>query len=732
MLHGFGALRRSRLPYSAAQGAQTKRKKPRPAACSAEGRGNFHFRLLPVLHHGAHTRGVIEDALTHSQALGRDLQQLVVGEVFHALLERKDLRRREADGLVGACRAHVRQLLLFADVDGHILVAVALADDHAGVDLDARADEQHTAILNAAEAVGRGVAGLERDERAGLAALDITLDGRVGIQNGGHDALAARVGEEFIAVAEQAARGDEEFQTHPASDRRHGGQLALALGDLVDHGADGVFGNVGDHALDRLAEFAVDLLVQDVRRGDLELIALAAHRLDQDGQVHFAAARDVEGIRSDLAHMQRNVLEKLSLEPVAEVAGGDIFALTARERRVVDGEGHFDRRIGDLHEGQGIGLLHRADGAADGDIGNAGEGDDLTGGSLLNGILAEAGELIQRDDLGLFLLRRVVIVGDQHLLILTDEVIAERDAARYEKAVEAYQKKNYLEALTLLNSVSEDYEQSADMIAEILKMLQSTPAAGGKDFYALRNLDGTVSLTGSGWKGETVSWSGIRSIAVGRENFILGLRANGTVAAAGKSSYDRTGVGSWTNIVQVACGLNHSLGLRSDGTVVGCGWNYYGQRITETWAGVVYIAAGNNTSYGVLSSGRVIAIGDNSSGQCNVSEWRGVAAVSAGYMHAVGLKSDGTALACGANNSGQCNVSEWEDLTMIAAGAYHTVGLKSDGTLVACGSNTFGECNVSGFHNVAAVSAGERFTLITFKDGSSTVVGNFDAGQSNP
>lgn len=94
-----------------------------------------------------------------------------------------------------------------------------------------------------------------------------------------------------------------------------------------------------------------------------------------------------------------------------------------------------------------------------------------------------------------------------------DEVIAERDAARYEKAVEAYQKKNYLEALTLLNSVSEDYEQSADMIAEILKMLQSTPAAGGKDFYALRNLDGTVSLTGSGWKGETVSWSGIRSPA---------------------------------------------------------------------------------------------------------------------------------------------------------------------------------------------------------------------------
>lgn len=72
-----------------------------------------------------------------------------------------------------------------------------------------------------------------------------------------------------------------------------------------------------------------------------------------------------------------------------------------------------------------------------------------------------------------------------------DEVIAERDAARYEKAVEAYQKKNYLEALTLLNSVSEGYEQSADMIAEILKMLQSTPAAGGKDCASLHQAEAT-------------------------------------------------------------------------------------------------------------------------------------------------------------------------------------------------------------------------------------------------
>ena len=87
-----------------------------------------------------------------------------------------------------------------------------------------------------------------------------------------------------------------------------------------------------------------------MRRGHLELIALAAHRLDQDRQVHLAAACNVKGIGAHLCHMQRDILEQFSLQTVTQVAGRDVFALAARKRRIVDGEGHFDGRVRDLDE----------------------------------------------------------------------------------------------------------------------------------------------------------------------------------------------------------------------------------------------------------------------------------------------------------------------------------------------------------------------------------------------
>ena len=110
--------------------------------------------------------------------------------------------------------------------------------------------------------------------------------------------------------------------------------LALAGADLLDDRADALSRHVHDQALDGLALLAVDRLVQHARGRDLELIALAAHGLDEDGQRHLAAARDVEGVRRalDLGHAQRDVLERLAVQPLAQLAGGDELALAARRR----------------------------------------------------------------------------------------------------------------------------------------------------------------------------------------------------------------------------------------------------------------------------------------------------------------------------------------------------------------------------------------------------------------
>ena len=235
------------------------------------------------------------------------------------------------------------------------------------------------------------------------------------------------VGQKFRTVAEQAARRNQELQAVAAAHRGHRGEVALALADLFNDRADRVFRHVGDHALDRLALGAVDDSGQNVRRGDRELKALAAHCLDQDGEVHLASAGYVEGVGALRGDAQGDVLEQLALEALLEVAGGDVLALTAGEGAVVDLEGHFDRRLGDLDEGQRLDLQRIADCTADRDVRDAGEGDDLTRGGLGDRDAAQAVEGVERDDLALLLDGGIVVVADRDLLVLADR--AALDAA---------------------------------------------------------------------------------------------------------------------------------------------------------------------------------------------------------------------------------------------------------------------------------------------------------------
>ena len=136
--------------------------------------------------------------------------------------------------------------------------------------------------------------------------------------------------------------------------------------------------------------------------------------------MHFAPPGHVEGIRSLLGDVEGNVLEKLLFQPVAEVPGGDELALLACEGGIVDGEGHFDGGVGDFHKGQRLHALRSAQGTADGDICHTGQRHDLTGVSLLDGVLAQAVELVQRHDLALGFHIRVMEVADGDLLIDLD------------------------------------------------------------------------------------------------------------------------------------------------------------------------------------------------------------------------------------------------------------------------------------------------------------------------
>ena len=66
---------------------------------------------------------------------------------------------------------------------------------------------------------------------------------------------------------------------------------ALALAERLHHRALVLVLDVGGDELDRLEALAVLLVEDDARLRDRQLVALAAHVLEQDGQVQLAAAR---------------------------------------------------------------------------------------------------------------------------------------------------------------------------------------------------------------------------------------------------------------------------------------------------------------------------------------------------------------------------------------------------------------------------------------------------------
>ena len=256
-------------------------------------------------------------------------------------------------------------------------------------------------------------------------------------------------------------------------------------------------------------------------------------------------------------------------------------------------------------------------------------------------------------------------------------------------------------------------------------------SAGASHTVGLK-ADGTVVAAGRNYDGEynVSGWKNIVAISAGVSHTV-GLRADGTVVAVGDNYSGKCEVSSWKNIAAISVGKQHTVGLRVDGTVVAVGDNVFGQCKVSGWKDIVAISAGEQHTVGLRADGTVVAVGDNNNGQCDVSGWEDIAAISAGDYHTVGLRADGTVVAVGRKVDGQCDVSGWKNIVAISAGDSHTVGLRADGTVVAAGYNKYGQCNVSGWKDIVAISVGKYHTVGLRADGTVVAVGYNSAGQCN-
>jgi hypothetical protein len=180
----------------------------------------------------------------------------------------------------------------------------------------------------------------------------------------------------------------------------HLGHLAAPHRQQLGDDADVFFRDVDQQQLDRLVHDALDVLRHHRGLGDLHLVPLAPHGLDEDGELQLATTGDAQRVgRVGVLDANADVAPLLLRESLPQLARGDVGALAPRPRRGVGGEDHRDRRFIDANGGEGARVLAVGDGVADVDFLDAGHGHDVAGFGALGLDALEAAPGEQLNDL---------------------------------------------------------------------------------------------------------------------------------------------------------------------------------------------------------------------------------------------------------------------------------------------------------------------------------------------
>ena len=312
----------------------------------------------------------------------------------------------------------------------------------------------------------------------------------------------------------------------------------------------------------------------------------------------------------------------------------------------------------------------------------------------------------------------------------------------YQRALILYKEKNYKEAIEIYETIRE-YKDSNKLIEEcelyLRRMSHNNLVAAGIRHSAAIKSDHSVIFSGRENMDldSSKNWENIISIDIYGTLFI-GLQENGDAKIAG--TYDGkkvTNQENWYDLIDIAAGEQFIIGLRKDGSVIADGHPSDGQLEVDNWKNVIAIDAGSRFAVGLTEDKRLLFAGvDNGQEEeflDHMDEWQDVINIAAsggekgriGRGHTVGLKSDGTLVAVGDNQYGQCDFSDkekWSDIIKVVAGDWYTVGLKADGSVVITGINSPGrkyidEKILETCTNIVDIAAGYGQTICLTKDG---------------
>mgnify|MGYP003694780515 CR=1 FL=1 len=199
----------------------------------------------------------------------------------------------------------------------------------------------------------------------------------------------------------------------------HARHDALAGRQELRDDADVVLRDVDEERLHRLHQLAVLLASDDRRLRDLQLVALAAHGLDQHGELELAAAGDPQRVgRAGLLDPQAHVLARLGKEPLADLPRRHVLTLAAAPRRRVDAEDHGDGRLLDPDRRERHRVLAVGDRVANADLVDAADREDVAGARARDFFARETEPRVEQGELARQLgavgaTERVLTAGDE-------------------------------------------------------------------------------------------------------------------------------------------------------------------------------------------------------------------------------------------------------------------------------------------------------------------------------
>lgn len=206
--------------------------------------------------------------------------------------------------------------------------------------------------------------------------------------------------------------------------------------------------------------------------------------------------------------------------------------------------------------------------------------------------------------------------------------------------------------------------------------------------------DGRVLAAGRGY-GEPYAVADWRNVIALYQSAGLaaGLTAEGTVYALwADSNLPVAGVSEWRDITQLALGDDFLLGLRKDGTVVAAGENDTVCNGVTGWQNIKQIAAVSEAAAGLTAAGTVVRCGNPRYLRYEgMEQWRNIRELIAfqnGGSVFAGLDAAGELHLSGRWSTGAlCRIDsldheKWSDLRHIRQDGYYLLGEKADGTIV--------------------------------------------------